>query len=150
MFDAIVVTTDDNEIGDVAANAGAQVVWRDSQYAVDSVGTQEVVKQTLTVLPAYDYTCCIYATAPLMLPQDLVHGYQRIQEEAVPYVYSVCAKWVDAGQWYWGKTAAFKERVPLDQAAYYVLPSTQVCDINTPDDWRRAERMYVDMHASRC
>jgi len=145
-FDSIYVTTDDEDIADVAARFGVPSLIRETAYAVDTVGTQEVVKQALNHLPTFDYACCIYATAPLMLAHDLIAGYQRIQEEPVPFVFSVCPRWVDAGQWYWGKSLAFTRDIPLERGAMHVIPDERVCDINTMTDWHRAEQLYKRLH----
>lgn len=50
----------------------------------------------------------------------------------------------DAGQFYWGKAQAFKDELPLfsDVATPYILPRYLVQDIDTSDDWIRAEAMY--------
>ena len=61
-------------------------------------------------------------------------------------MYSVGPDNVDAGQWYWGTYEAFRDGVPLDQASLYKLPAERVCDINTPEDWARAEQLYKDLH----
>lgn len=49
----------------------------------------------------------------------------------------------DAGQFYWGRPAAFERHdvVFLATAAAYELPSWRVQDIDTPDDWVRAEML---------
>jgi pseudaminic acid cytidylyltransferase len=50
----------------------------------------------------------------------------------------------DAGQFYWGSAAAFlsdKIFFATDSVAH-VLPRYRVQDIDTPEDWRRAELMY--------
>lgn len=50
----------------------------------------------------------------------------------------------DAGQFYWGKTESFVNNVPLfsAHALPIVLPHYLVQDVDTMDDWRRAEAMY--------
>ena len=50
----------------------------------------------------------------------------------------------DAGQFYWGKARAFKDESPLfsEVATPYVLPRYLVQDIDTMEDWIRAEAMY--------
>lgn len=50
----------------------------------------------------------------------------------------------DAGQFYWGKAEAFKKQKPLfsECATPYELPGYRVQDIDTLDDWTRAELMY--------
>lgn len=51
----------------------------------------------------------------------------------------------DAGQFYWGKAAAFTGGLPLFAAhsAPVILPRHQVQDIDTLEDWERAELMYA-------
>jgi N-acylneuraminate cytidylyltransferase len=50
----------------------------------------------------------------------------------------------DAGQFYWGKSQAFKNKTLLfsEVATPYILPRYLVQDIDTKDDWVRAEAMY--------
>ncbi len=50
----------------------------------------------------------------------------------------------DAGQFYWGKAEAFKRMEPLfsANASPFILPRYRVQDIDTPEDWLRAELMY--------
>ena len=47
----------------------------------------------------------------------------------------------DAGQFYWGKPESWLENRVLfsSQSIPFVLPHYQVQDIDTMDDWRRAE-----------
>jgi pseudaminic acid cytidylyltransferase len=50
----------------------------------------------------------------------------------------------DAGQFYWGKAKAFKDEIPLfsEVSIPYVLESFLVQDIDTEEDWTRAEIMH--------
>jgi CMP-N-acetylneuraminic acid synthetase len=50
----------------------------------------------------------------------------------------------DAGQFYWGKAQAFKDQLPFfsEVATPYILPRYLVQDIDTMEDWIRAEAMY--------
>ena len=50
----------------------------------------------------------------------------------------------DAGQFYWGKAEAFKAEKPIfsNEATPFILPRFLVQDIDTPEDWTRAEMMY--------
>jgi len=50
----------------------------------------------------------------------------------------------DAGQFYWGTVAAFLEGRPLfsRESIAVMLPRHRVQDIDTPEDWRRAELMF--------
>lgn len=50
----------------------------------------------------------------------------------------------DAGQFYWGKSSAFLLKTPLfsESAAPVLLPRHRVQDIDTLEDWERAELMF--------
>jgi pseudaminic acid cytidylyltransferase len=50
----------------------------------------------------------------------------------------------DAGQFYWGRTSAWMSGLPVlsSPAVPVVLPRYRVQDIDTPDDWVRAELMF--------
>jgi len=50
----------------------------------------------------------------------------------------------DAGQFYWGRTSAWLEGKPIfgPQSAPVLLPRHRVQDIDTPEDWVRAEWLF--------
>lgn len=56
----------------------------------------------------------------------------------------------DAGQFYWGSTAAWKQaRNPYAATTVpVIIPPWRVQDIDTPEDWIRAERLYEALPAS--
>lgn len=55
----------------------------------------------------------------------------------------------DAGQFYWGRTAAWLAGKPLfsHDAAPVPLPRHRVQDIDTAEDWERAEWLFKAMHS---
>lgn len=67
-----------------------------------------------------------YPEYRLTRSQDLEHAYH------------------DAGQFYWGTTAAFRDEVPLfgEQSIGIILPRMYVQDIDTLEDWEQAEYMF--------
>jgi pseudaminic acid cytidylyltransferase len=50
----------------------------------------------------------------------------------------------DAAQFYWGRTDAWLEQRPIfaDRSIPLILPRERVQDIDTPEDWKRAELMF--------
>jgi N-acylneuraminate cytidylyltransferase len=50
----------------------------------------------------------------------------------------------DAGQFYWGKAQAWLENKPIfsSDSAPVMLPRHRVQDIDTPEDWQRAQWMF--------
>ena len=59
--------------------------------------------------------------------------------------------WHDAGQFYWGTAEAWLEERPVfsEGAVPVKLPRHRVQDIDTPDDWTRAEWMYRAMKSAK-
>lgn len=55
----------------------------------------------------------------------------------------------DAGQFYWGTVAAWLEGIPFfsPTSVGILLPRHRVQDIDTPEDWLRAEWMFKEMQA---
>ncbi|MFH4284676.1 pseudaminic acid cytidylyltransferase, partial [Acinetobacter baumannii] len=51
--------------------------------------------------------------------------------------------WHDAGQFYWGTAKAWLEKSVIfsNRSRIVELPRTRVQDIDTPEDWHRAELM---------
>jgi len=67
---------------------------------------------------------------------DAKNAHKRSQDLAVAYH--------DAGQFCWGRVQAFKDELSIYSGATspYILPSFLVQDIDTMEDWIRAEAMY--------
>ena len=59
--------------------------------------------------------------------------------------------WHDAGQFYWGKAQAWLENKKIfsNIATAYKLPRARVQDIDTPEDWERAEWLFKAMRAEK-
>ena len=56
----------------------------------------------------------------------------------------------DAGQFYWGRPDAWLEgkRIFDRQSVPLIIPRWRVQDIDTPDDWTRAELIWKSLHTS--
>lgn len=156
LFQKIVVSTEDPEIVDIAKDLGAKIHHRSKALADDYTGTQDVMRAALTWwlsccggrVREPEHACCIYATAPLMTKRDLVVGLGMLASKISEYVYTVGPDGTDAGQFYWGETQAFVRGVPLQGHSQHLeLQAERVCDINTEEDWLRAEQMYAALQA---
>ena len=148
IFNRIIVSTDCFDIAEVANNYGAEVMMRHADFAKDEVGTQEVIRNALDTLEITEqyspmYTCCLYATAPMLQPHTLRRAKMMLSP-GVPYVVPVATWLRDPGQFYFGNTNAFKFGAALNTNRTQIIwidPATE-CDINTPEDWERAKRIY--------
>ena len=156
LFDHIIVSTEDKEIAEVAESFGASVVWRPEELSENDVGTQEVAKCVIEQIEwsgqvKIDYACVIYPCSPMLSARDIIRGFGRLitDMKAFDYAVSVGTEPLhDAGNFYWGRGAAFRTSKPLFGAwtRMFPLPKERVCDINTPEDFARAEKMYEALH----
>jgi pseudaminic acid cytidylyltransferase len=186
VFDQVVVSTDDEEIADVARAHGAEVPFmRPAELADAFTGTAAVIQHALGAInDSFDYACCIYATAPLLQARYLRQGLEALDAAAEKsYAFSVCSfgfpvqrallidsdgslsamhpefrgvrsqdlpvAYQDAGQFYWGRSDAWRrgDTVFSELSLPVILPRYLVQDIDSPEDWLRAEYLYAALKA---
>ena len=186
LFDRVVVSTDDEEIAQVAREHGAQVPFmRPAALADAFTGTAAVIEHAIGAMDqSFDVVCCIYATAPLLQTRFLRQGFEALN--AAPhasYAFSVCsfgfpvqralqiddagtlapmhpeyrnvrsqdlpAAYQDAGQFYWGRSEAWLRGDVIFSALSLpvIVPRHLVQDIDTVEDWLRAEYLYAALKA---
>ena len=143
LFDQVWVTTDDPDIERLAIANGCQVFRRPADDG--SRGTQEVAREVLMELISVDECCIIYATCPLIVPADIHRCAAVLKKPGALYAMTVQTEpLADAGAIYFCNAAAIRVRAPLidSHTVMVPMPSGRVCDINTMEDFARAERMY--------
>lgn len=183
LFDRVIVSTDDEEIAEVAGRWGAEAPFRrPAELSDDHTGTVEVVAHATRWLvdkgcPA-KAVCCVYATAALLQAEDLARGLRILEGGGWAYVFSATEyassifrsfrlhgeggvemffpeqydqrsqdlpiAMHDAAQFYWGRSDSWTgcKRLFDRHSAAVVIPRWRVQDIDTEDDWRRAELIY--------
>lgn len=187
-FDDVIVSTDDAEIAEVAKTYGASVPFRrPPELSDDKAGTMPVMRHAVEWLTSQgvdvQHVCCLYATAPFVMAEDLQKGFDLLQGRDCSYAFSVSRypypiqralrinpqgrvgmfdaehadtrsqdleeAWHDAGQFYWGTAHAWLEARPVlgPDSVPVVLPSYRVQDVDTQDDWDRAEWLFKAMAA---
>ncbi|EPA1952422.1 pseudaminic acid cytidylyltransferase [Vibrio alginolyticus] len=92
-FDKVIVSTDDTEIAAVAEAHGAHVPFlRPADISDDYATTMDVMAHAIHWCQNegwdIDAVCCLYATAPFVLPKDLQQGYALLQGEGVQFAFS--------------------------------------------------------------
>ncbi|MBD3806064.1 pseudaminic acid cytidylyltransferase [Sulfuricurvum sp.] len=183
LFDRIIVTTDDEEIAEVARNYGAETPFiRPKELSDDYTPTIPVIAHAIQTLEAncdiITHACCIYATAPFVRSQEIQLAYNILITHNKHYAFPVTTfpfpiqrgvkrdhegniemfypehfatrsqdleeAYHDVGQFYWGTREAWLEGKPIfsNIATTIVLPRHLVQDIDTPEDWTRAELMH--------
>jgi pseudaminic acid cytidylyltransferase len=94
LFDRVVVSTDDDEIAAIAADAGAEVPFvRPAELAGDHAGTREVVVHAIEALEATDGTaigevCVVYPAAVFTTADDLRTSLERLRASDAEFVMS--------------------------------------------------------------
>jgi len=93
-FDKVIVSTDDQEIAEVAKQYGAEVPFmRPESLSNDYAGTLPVIKHAVewfgseAVKPTQ--VCCLYATAPFVTAQHIHDAYQQLQASKAEYCFTV-------------------------------------------------------------
>ena len=188
-FDRVIVSTDDEEIADVAKGYGAEIPFmRPEVLADDYAGTLPVIKHAIEWFDRNEESptkvCCLYATAPFVQVESLQKAYQQMQNTGAEYCFAATSypfpiqraikvtdnnrvemfqedqfnrrsqdleeAFHDAGQFYWGSAEAFKVMKSIFSkiASPYLLPRHFVQDIDTAEDWLRAELMFKVLETS--
>ncbi|MFG0417584.1 pseudaminic acid cytidylyltransferase [Pseudomonas sp. zjy_8] len=187
-FDAVIVSTDDTEIAEVARHYGADVPFmRPAELSDDYAGTVPVIRHATEWFiangQAPEQVCCIYATAPFVTGEGIRRGLDALANNDCDYAFSVTSyafpiqrairitpvgrvemfnpdhfntrsqdleeAYHDAGQFYWGRASAWLEGKILfgTYAVPVKLPRHRVQDIDTLEDWVRAEWLFKAIQA---
>ena len=85
IFDEVMVSTDDEEIAEIAKKYGASVPFmRSKKNANDYATTEdviiEVVQEYKKLKKNYTYACCIYPTAPFIKSDMLIEAMEKMYE----------------------------------------------------------------------
>ena len=93
IFDKIIVSTDDKKTALLAKRYKAEVPFlRPHKLADDKTNTMEVIVHAIQWLKKNNldpqFICCIYATAALIKPKDIIKGFNKIKERKWNYVFS--------------------------------------------------------------
>ena len=93
VFNEIFVSTEDEEIAEVAESFGATVPWMRPKELSDDYSTtisvmQDAVRKFKNSFPMLENVCCIYPTTPLLQPHLIRQGFQVLRDGNWDYVFS--------------------------------------------------------------
>ena len=183
LFDHIIISTDDEEIAEVAKLCGAEVPFmRETELSDDYTGTTEVIAHAVLWMQKQQWEpkaiCCMYATSVFLTAEDLKKGFDALSTGNWSYAFSVTNfeysifrsfkenpdggvemffpenfdkrsqdlpdALHDASQFYWGKPEAWLKGKKIFDAHSepIMIPRWRVQDIDTEDDWKRAELLF--------
>ena len=179
LFDHIIVSTDDDEIAQIAKEWGAKTPFmRPDELANDYTATVPVIAHAIEACQnlgwIFDNVCCIYPGVPFIQVDDLRGALDFLINSESDYCFTVTeypsviqralkrsskgnmqpfypefektrtqdleTAYYDAGQFYWGKSQAWLTNPKIHSVGLgYKIPNWRVVDIDTPEDWERAE-----------
>jgi pseudaminic acid cytidylyltransferase len=143
LFRKVVVSSDDGTIMRIAHELGAEDRFREQDDGTK--GTQEVARDVLMSYRAANMACVIYPCSPFLTANHLIDAYQHlIRNPYLHYAMSVTDPLADAGCFYFGAAESFKARKPLLGKYTAMIPMVTI-DINTEEDFKKAEKMYEAM-----
>ena len=185
VFDEVMVSTDSEEIAEIARTYGASVPFmRSEKTASDYATTRDVLMEVLHEYEKqgriFNDMTCIYPTAPFVTAQKLRDAVALFKETKSSLLIPVVQfsyppqrayiihdgklqfKWEDfryarsqdlepfyheAGQFYCYNIADYlaSDGVIKENIIPYVLPESEVQDIDTEEDWKMAELKFSMM-----
>lgn len=94
IFDVVMVSTDDNEIAELAIKYGASVPFmRSEQNSNDHATTVDVVLEVINQYHQlgknFNHICCCYATAPFITKERIIEGYQMLIDNNASSVFPI-------------------------------------------------------------
>jgi pseudaminic acid cytidylyltransferase len=189
LFDHIIVSTDDEEIAELARSFGAETPFlRPANMADDLTPTVPVIAHAVQSCLNFgwvaEYVCCVYPCVPFLQVSDLIVALDLAQERNADFVYPVTEyahpiqramrhlpdgkmqflnpeheltrtqdlekTYHDAGQFYWGKASAWLAHKKMHTDGLGMpIPNWRVVDIDSTDDWKRAELIFEAMNTAR-
>ena len=188
LFDHIVVSTDDEEIAQIAKKLGAETPFvRPDELANDYTATVPVIAHAIEACQnlgwVFDNVCCIYPGVPFIQVDDLRGAFISLTSSDADYCFPVTEfpsaiqralkllntgmmqpfypefqltrtqdlvpAYYDAGQFYWGKSDMWLTNPRIHSSGLgYPIPNWRVVDIDTPEDWQRAELIYRALNSN--
>ena len=182
LFEHIIVSTDDQEIAELARREGAETPFvRPAELADDYATTVSVVAHAIQAVESIswkiDFVCCIYPGVPFIEPTDLSGALVLLGRTGAKYCFPVAeytspiqralvrgedgrmtpffpefelvrtqdlkVAYHDAGQFYWGRRSSWLNSECIhSNGVGYVIPNWRVVDIDTEDDWARAQILF--------
>ena len=89
-IDEIIVTTDDDEILQIAESHGVKTVRRPADLASDTATTFDAINHTIDNTPMYDYVMLLQPTSPLRNENHIDQAIELLVNKSADAVISVC------------------------------------------------------------
>jgi N-acylneuraminate cytidylyltransferase len=93
IFMDVFVSTEDNEIAEVATSNGARVLFRNQNLADDYTNTVDVISSAVQQLKNdsllhTEYICCVYPVNPMLSTDRIIEGLSILKNSNLDYVFT--------------------------------------------------------------
>ena len=88
--DSVIVTSDDDEILEIAQKFGSKIIKRPDNLASDTATSFDAIRHTLDNIETYDYVVLLQPTSPLRTSQHINEAIELLEEKNADAVVSVC------------------------------------------------------------
>lgn len=161
--DDVYVSTDSEEIAEVASFFGAKVINRPCEISTDTSKTEETIIHFLNNIPDVDEFACVQPTTPMIKPSELREGFGLLTEydsvisvkEMTEYLWSNSAKpinfqvgfrrrtqdmnriYSETGGFYITTKKKFLRKNCLynGKVGFVIMPKIACFEIDTEEDW---------------
>jgi len=89
-IDKVIVTSDDNEILNIASQFGADIIKRPEYLATDTSTSFDTIKHTIENVDNYDYVVLLQPTSPLRKIQHIDEAIELLYSKRADAVIGVC------------------------------------------------------------
>lgn len=151
LFADVVVSSEDRSTLHLAEGWGATPLYCSTEYAHrDDSMLEDVLDHFLHEYPQCTRVCMVLATSVMLDDWVLLLGYRLAKLVNPLPVVSYIAHGRDAGQFYWLDANNYKKQrengTEILDMIHAVIPIDHIVDINTEEDWLKAEEKYRRMH----
>ncbi len=133
-----IVSTENPAILEEAIRCGISTLLRPDSLATDDATTADVVLHACRVYPGFERFCLLQVTSPLRTVEDIENCIELALSTARPVVSTLNGK--PNGAIYINDALRFKGDF-LKDAVHYEMPAERSVDIDTLEDFRRAEAL---------
>lgn len=136
LIDRAIVSTESDEIAQIAKSFGAEILMRPPSLAEDNVPTQQVMRHFADVFKDMDILVLVQANSPNVKAENIDSAIRTLMEHNLREVRSISREGLENGA-FW---VATREAIYWSGlSVYFGVVVDDAVDIHTLDDLRRAE-----------
>ena len=148
-IDTIVVSSDDERALELADGLGCDTLLRPAELATDQASSYDVIRHALDAYNGeYDYLCLLQPTSPFRAPNDIDMCVDMLEKCSTSPAFASAQynKHVPNGAVYVAHISWLRDGGNFDGPAvtHYLMPPQRSLDIDTPEDWKQAERQIKE------